>query len=218
MAKTSKERDVPPKSSYPLTLKGELKEPLSRWKWLLKIVPILPILIVPHAFVLIFLWIAAAFVTVIAFFSILFTGQYPRPLFNFTVGVLRWTWRVSFYSGGALATDKYPPFSLRKRDYPADLEVEYSEDMTRWKPLVKWFFAVPHYLCLCGLTSVSFKPIAFIGLLPAMILITGVLLLFTGKYRQDIWKLVMGVNRWSFRVAAYVLLLTDEYPPFSLSE
>jgi len=218
MAKTAQGKGNPPKPAYPLTLKGELKEPLSRWLWLLKIFPILPVLIVPHLIVLIFLWIAAAFVTCIAFFAILFTGQYPRPLFNFTLGVLRWTWRVSFYSFGALATDKYPPFRLGKADYPADLEVEYAEDMARWKPLVKWFFAVPHYVCLAGLTTLSFKPVFFIGLLPALILITAVLLLFTGKYRQDIWKLVMGVNRWSYRVCAYVLLLTDEYPPFSLSE
>jgi len=223
MAKTAQGKGNPPKSAYPLTLKGELQEPLSRWLWLLKW-----LLIIPHAIVLGFLWIAAAFVTIIAFFSILFTGRYPRPLFNFTVGVLRWSWRVSFYSYGALATDKYPPFSLRQADYPADLEVEYKEDMVRWTPLVKWLFAVPHYACLAVLSgwgwwhsspgAATGGSFPFGGLQWVLLLITAVLLLFTGKYRQDIWKLVMGVNRWSFRVAAYVGLLTDEYPPFSLSE
>ncbi len=216
MAKTNKAKAAPPnppKPSFPLTLKGELAKKLSPWLWLLK----LP-LIIPHLFVLFFLWIAAGFVALIAFFAILFTGQYPRPLFNFTTGVLRWSWRVSFYSYGALATDQYPPFSLGKADYPADLQVEYAEDMTRWLPLVKWLFAVPHYLCLAALAGCGWGRVPAIGLLPALILITAVLLLFTGKYRQDIWKLVMGVNRWSFRVAAYVLLLTDRYPPFSLSE
>jgi len=212
MAKTRQDKDVPPNPSYPLTLKGELKEPLSRWLWLLKW-----LLVIPHIIVLCFLGIAAGFVWIIAFFSILFTGRYPRSLFQFTVGVLRWIWRVSFYSCGALATDKYPPFSLRKEDYPADLDVEYPEDLSRWTVL-NFVFAIPHYLCLGGLTALSFKPAFFLGLLPALLLITAVLLLFTGKYRQDIWKLVMGVNRWSFRVCAYALMLTHEYPPFSLSE
>ncbi len=212
MAKTRQGKEVPPRSSYPLTLKGELKEPLSRWLWLVKW-----LLAIPHLIVLCFLSIAAAFVWIIAFFSILFTGRYPRPLFQFTVGVLRWWWRVSFYSCGALATDKYPPFSLRSQDYPADLEVEYAEDLSRWTVL-DFVFAIPHYLCLAGLTALSFKPAFVLGLLPALLLITAVLLLFTGKYRQDIWKLVMGVNRWSFRVGAYALMLTHEYPPFSLAE
>jgi hypothetical protein len=216
MAKTRQGKDNPPKtpkSSYPLTLKGELEEPLSRGLWLVKW-----LLVIPHIIVLCFLWIAAVFVTVIAFFAILFTGRYPRSLFDFTVGVLRWSWRVSFYSYGALATDKYPPFSLRQQDYPADLDVEYTEDMARWKPLVKWLFAVPHYACLAALSGGNWGNLPHIGLLPVLIVIIAVLLLFTGKYLQDIWKLVMGVNRWSFRVAAYVLLLTDKYPPFSLSE
>jgi hypothetical protein len=213
MAKTRQGKEVPPKPAYPLTLKGELAEKLSQWLWLVKW-----LLIIPHAIVLCFLWVAAVFVTVIAFFAILFTGQYPRPLFNFTVGVLRWSWRVSFYSYGALATDKYPPFNLGKVDYPADLEVTYIEDLVRWMPLVKWLFAIPHYACIAALSGYGWEHFPFIGLLPVLIVITAVLLLFTGKYRQDIWKLVMGVNRWSFRVAAYVLLLTDEYPPFSLSE
>ena len=213
MAKTRQDKDTPPKPSYPLTLKGELEEPLSRWLWLVKW-----LLIIPHVIVLCFLWIAAAVVAVIAFFAILFTGRYPRSLFDFTVGVLRWSWRVSFYSYGALATDKYPPFSLRKENYPADLDVEYSEDMVRWMPLVKWLFAIPHYACLAALAGGNWGNFPHIGLQPVLMVITAVLLLFTGKYLQDIWKLVMGVNRWSFRVAAYVLLLTDQYPPFSLSE
>jgi len=212
MAKTAQGKGNAPKPAYPLTLKGELEEPLSRWLWLLKW-----LLAVPHLIVLFFLSIAAAFVWIIAFFSILFTGRYPRPLFQFTVGVLRWWWRVSFYSCGALATDKYPPFSLRSQDYPADLEVEYAEDLSRWTVL-DFVFAIPHYACLAGLTTLSFKPVFFIGLLPALLLITALLLLFTGKYRQDIWKLVMGVNRWFFRVCAYTLMLTHQYPPFSLSE
>jgi hypothetical protein len=223
MAKTKESKDKPAQPSYPLTLKGELEEPLSRWLWLVKW-----LFIIPHAIVLFFLWIAVGFVTAIAFFAILFAGRYPRPLFDFTVGVLRWSWRVSFYSCGALATDQYPPFSLGEADYPADLEVEYPEKLINWMPLVKWLFAIPHYACLAALAGWGWWHSApggspggafpFGGLLWVLVMITAVLLLFTGKYRQDIWQLVMGVNRWSFRVFAYVGLLTDEYPPFRLSE
>ena len=69
------------------------------------------------------MWTAFLILTVVAFFAILFTGRYPRGIFDFNVGVLRWTWRVVYYGYGALATDKYPPFSLSTGDYPANLEV-----------------------------------------------------------------------------------------------
>ena len=98
---------------YPLSLRGELDADLSRWLWLIKL-----FLIIPHLILLVFLWIAAIVVAVIALFAILFTGRYPRGLFDFNVGVLRWSWRVSYYSYSALATDRYPPFSLRPAPCP----------------------------------------------------------------------------------------------------
>src|SRR5438105_8473659 len=132
-------------SPYPLQLTGELSPQLSRGLWLLKC-----LLAIPHFIVLFFLWIAFVVVSVVAFFAVLFTGRYPRGLFDFNVGVLRWTWRVGFYSYSALATDKYPPFTLKDiPDYPARLEVAYPESLSRGLVLViRWLLAFPLYLVI----------------------------------------------------------------------
>jgi len=204
--------------SYPLSLKGELSEPPSKALWLVKW-----LLIIPHVVVLAFLWIAFGAVAVIAFFAILFTGKYPRSLFDFNVGVLRWTWRVGFYSYSALGTDRYPPFTLESAEYPADLEVEYPENLSRWLVLVKWFLAIPHYAVLAALAGWGVQQAEAArypegGLLAVLVAIVACVLLFTGRYHEDIFKLIMGINRWAFRVIAYVGLMTDRYPHFRLWE
>jgi hypothetical protein len=203
--------------SYPVHLTGDIDQP-SRALWLLKW-----LLIVPHVILLAFLAVAFVVVTIVAFFTVLFAGRYPRNLFDFNVGVLRWGWRVSFYGYGALATDKYPPFTLKSIEYPADLEIDYPEKLTNWRVLVKWFFAIPHYAVLAALTGWAMRPASaggahFVGLLWVLVLIAAFILLFTRKYHRDIFKLVMGIQRWAYRVIAYVSLMTDEYPHFRMWE
>ncbi|OGO06735.1 MAG: DUF4389 domain-containing protein [Chloroflexi bacterium RBG_13_56_8b] len=201
---------VKPKA-YPVSVKGELSLPPSRGWWLLKW-----LLALPHYIVLAFLWIAFVVVCIIAFFAILFTGKYPRGLFDFNVGVLRWSWRVGFYAYSALGTDKYPPFSLESSDYPADLEIKYPRKLSRGLVLVKWWLlAIPHYI-LVGVFQGGYGGRGGGGLTFYLAIIAAIALLFTGKYPKDIFKLVMGFNRWSYRVAAYASLMTDDYPPFRL--
>ncbi|MEE8419359.1 MAG: DUF4389 domain-containing protein [Dehalococcoidales bacterium] len=208
--------------TYPLSIRGELTEPPSSALWLIKW-----LLAIPHIIILAFLWVAFWVVWVIALFAILFTGKYPRDLFDFNVGVLRWSWRVGFYTYQANGTDKYPPFTLKPDDdYPADLEVVYPERLSQGLVLIKWWLlAIPHLVIVTILTGGwwgwswgNLWTEENVGLVFVLVIIAAVGLLFTGKYHQEIFKLVMGMNRWVYRVAAYVSLMTDKYPPFRLQD
>jgi hypothetical protein len=206
-----------PAAGYPVRVEGELSEQLSRWLWLVKW-----LLAIPHYVVLWFLWIVYLLLSIAALVAILVTRRYPRGIFDFNVGVLRWSWRVAFYSYGALGTDRYPPFSLQDApDYPARLHVEYPGELSRGKALVKWWLlAIPHYLVvgvfLGGFhTGTSAQDY---GLIAVLMLIVGVSLLFAGRYPAGLFNLAMGANRWVLRVAAYASLMTDAYPPFRLDQ
>ena len=213
--------------AYPVRLEGRLDTELSRWLWLVKW-----LLAIPHYIVLFFLWIAFVVLTIVAFFAILFTGRYPRGIFDFNVGVLRWTWRVSYYSYGALGTDRYPPFSLDEvADYPATLAVAYPEQLSRGLVLVKWWLlAIPQYILvgifIGGAGSAAGRAQDWGGwhawygggLIGVLVLFAGIALLFTARYPRGLFDFVVGLDRWVARVVAYAVLMTDAYPPFRLDQ
>jgi len=206
-------------TAYPLRIEGRL-DASSRWLWMVKW-----FLLIPHYIALAFLFAAGFVLTVIAFFAILFTGRYPRSIFDFNVAVLRWWWRVGFYGYSALGTDRYPPFTFdAAADYPATLEVPYPERLSRGLVLVKWLLAIPHYVIvavLVGGTTLAVRgaytdQVPYAGLITLLVLIAALTLLFTARYPRGIFDLVIGLNRWVYRTLVYVLLLRDEYPPFRL--
>jgi hypothetical protein len=211
---------------YPVHVDARLDPRLSRWLWLVKW-----ILVIPHYLVLVFLWIAFFGVSVLAFFAVLFTGVYPQRLFTFNVGVLRWTWRVSYYAYSGLGTDRYPPFTLADvPDYPAHFDVRYPQQLSRGLVLVKWWLlAIPHYLIVAVLAGGGAWTLARDssghglgwgapsgGLIGVLVLISAVALAVTGTYPRGLFDLILGCNRWVLRVVAYAALMTDDYPPFRL--
>ena len=211
----------------PVALTAQLDPGLSRWQWLVKW-----FLAVPHFLVLSLLWLAFFVVTVLAGCAVLFTGRYPRSLFEFNLGVLRWSWRVSFYAAsGGIATDRYPPFTLGPAPgYPATLDIAYPARLSRGLVLVKWWLlAIPQYV-IVGLLLNGWWGWSSVGgggprldqggggILGLLVLITGIVLLFTGRYPRPLFDLIVGLNRWIYRVVAYAALMTDSYPPFRLNQ
>ncbi len=187
--------------TYPLTFGVEYPARLSRWlifvKWLLAI---------PHLVILGALSYVVQAITFIAWFAILFTGRYPRGLFDFVVNVYRW--QANLYAYVLLFRDEYPPFSWERGLYPVTFEVEYPERLSRLLIFLKWWLlAIPHYILLFLLSIVAF--LAWV--------ITWFAILITARFPKGLFDFLAGVIRWGYRVNGYAfLLLRDEYPPFSL--
>ena len=136
---------------------------------------------------------------------ILFRKKYPRWWFDWNRELLRFSLRVHTYI--VLMNDQYP--STDEQQW-VSLEIEYPNaetELARGMPLVKWFLAIPHYIVLFFLGIASF----------VSVIIAWFAILFTGRYPRSLFDFVMGVQRWGLRVVAYAfLLVTDQYPPFSL--
>jgi hypothetical protein len=187
-------------TAYPVTFEVEYPERLSRWlifvKWLLAF---------PHLLILGVFGYLVELTTFISWFVILFTGRYPKALFDLAVMYFRWNARVTAYI--ALLRDEYPPFGGGSPEYPVRFNVEYPEKLSRLLIFVKWLLAIPHLIIL-----------ALLGLLGFVVyVIAWFAILFTGRFPRSLFDFLVGIGRWAFRVDAYIWLMRDEYPPFSLS-
>ncbi len=183
---------------YPVTLEVDYPERQSRWKTLLRLFLAIPVLIFAAIVA------GAQEATVLGMWiAIVLRARIPRWLFDFQVALLRW--EVRAYSYALLLTDAYPPF---EGDYPIRYEVQYPERLARWKVLIwKGITSLAHLfvLLVLYLTLVVVIPIAWFAIL------------IGGRFPQGLHGYVSGVIRWSMRVQAYLLSLTDEFPPFSPS-
>jgi len=195
--------------AYPVTVRAQVDEPLHRWLWLVKW-----LLALPHLVVLAVLWVAFVVLTIVAGVAIAFTGRYPRGIFDFNLGVMRWSWRVQLYAF-TLTTDRYPPFTLTAvPDYPGELDVAYPEQLSRGLVWVKWWLlAIPHYVIIGFFLG---GPQVGGGLVAVLALIAGVFLALGRPYPRSILDFIVGMHRWAWRVTAYAALMRDEYPPFRL--
>ncbi|MEX2571095.1 MAG: DUF4389 domain-containing protein [Gemmatimonadota bacterium] len=147
----------------------------------------------------------ASVAAVIAWFWILFTGRHPQGLWDLGAFYLRWRVRAVAYV--ALLRDEYPPFG--DGPYPAGLNLTRPEEpRNRLTVAFRLILVIPQLLAIWAL-GIAWAVTTFIAWF---------VILFTGEYPADLYRFGVGVMRWTTRVEAYLLLLTDEYPPFSLQQ
>ena len=188
----------PEVAGYPLQADIQRQEEYSRFmpliKWLLAI---------PHFIVLVLLGIGALLALIVAFFAILFTGRYPRGIFDYLVGVYRWAWRVTAYY--MLMVDPYPPFSMDDDpSYPATFDIEYPEHVDRWRVLVHWLLIIPYHIVATLLLYLSML-MSFFAFFT---------ILFTKRYPEGLFNIALVGLKWVARANAYYYWLTIRYPPF----
>ncbi len=191
---------------YPLQLELHAERRITRCRplvqWLLAI---------PHLMIAGVLRSFRQALTLISFFSVLFAKRIPRPIFDAIVMTYRYEWRVMSYV--FFMHEDYPPFDfdLSSEDDGVEphtsLRLIYPEHLDRWKPLYKWFLAIPQYFVLTVLTVAACVGIV-VGLFAVLV---------TGKYPEAVRNLLVDAYRYALRVEAYVGFLTDRYPPFSLA-
>jgi hypothetical protein len=162
------------------------------------------LLVIPHFLVIVVLGLIADIVLIISWFAVLFTGRFPRGLFDYMTGFYRWTYRATAY-GVLLLTDQYPPFSLEDDPaYPVRLQFAYPERIPRWQPLVGWLLVIPAYICAYVLILITYL----------VVFIAWFAILFTGRYPEGLFDIVVIVLRWQVRVTTYMFWMNPEYPPF----
>jgi hypothetical protein len=168
-------------------------------------------IIIPHAFILLFIGLAGAVLSFLTFWIILFTGTYPKNWFDFQVKLIRWNTRLSatLYN----LTDGYPAFGLNSTHPNVDLEIPYPEKLSRGTLIIKTLFGfiyvlIPHifllYLRLIWAAILSFCAFWVV--------------LFTGKYPRNWHHFMVGNIRWSTRLSAFNLNMNQEYPAFTGKE
>ncbi len=187
---------------YPVNLKIDYPESSDRLTALLRLILVIPIVII--------LGLISTYAETLSFaiaMMILFKEKYPKWWFDWNIGITKFAYRITAYV--LLMRDEYP---ATDDDQSVHLTIPYpdvKQDLKRWMPLVKWILVIPHAIALIFI---------FIGIILCTIFALFAIL-FTGKYPKSIFKFIEGFLRWTLRVSAFALLLTtDQYPPFRLSE
>jgi uncharacterized protein DUF4389 len=192
-------------AAYPVDIGLDYPVKVARWRplvhWLL---------VIPHWIVLYVLEIVSSVLWIVSFVAILVTGNIPETIFDFQAMVFRYQWRVTSY--WAFTREPYPPFQFELTPAdpggdPATLQIARPASLSRWKIFLKWLFAIPHYLVLAVLGIASF----------VVLIIAFFAVIITGEWPEGLRNFFVGYFRWTYRVNAYVFLLTDDYPPFSLT-
>jgi len=189
-----------PIAAYPMSLSIDYPDKkLNKLTTFFRLFTVLPIAII--------LTLLEGFVSLPTVLMLLFRKKYPRWWFDWNIAITKFGTRVSTYLG--LLRDEYPSTD---EEQAVHIDIPYpdaKQDLNRWLPLVKWFLAIPHYIVLC-----------FLEIAAAVCVVTAwFAILFTSRYPRSLFDFVVGVMRWSLRVAVYAFLLTtDRYPPFGLSQ